>query len=266
MNKQICYTSGLPRAMSSLLQNLLAQNPNVHATATSGLHEIMYLTKGFFKTSEFHALPDPAIGEKMFMEYQRHGIAHAFDEVTDRPVVVDKSRSWIGSAGLLFKLFPDAKLLVPVRDIRGVLSSMEKKFQAHPEFQLEMQQQDTMKIQTVEGRCQFWLNSAPVGIAIQRVHELARLFNDKVHFVHAEDLTSDTQVTMNKVWEYLGLESHTHDINNVEQYTKEHELGFPYGDHTIRPIVKPQRPDWHQVLGVNLSKQLGQQFDWIKQL
>jgi len=264
--KKIHFTSGLPRACSTLLQNLLAQNPLVHATATSGVHEIMYHSKAFFKTEEFRSILQPKDGEQLFSDFMRAGIAASFDNLTDRPIVIDKCRSWIGSANLLFKLFPDAKLLVPVRDIRGVLSSMEKKFQKHPEFQLEMSQQDTGRIQTVEGRCQFWLDTAPVGIAVQRLHELARLHKDRVHFVHAEDLTSDPQNTMAKVWTYLGMEPFIHNTTNVEQYTKEHELGWPYGDHEVRSEVKPLVPDWHDTLGRQLSEGLAQKFDWIKNL
>ena len=266
MEKTVHYTSGLPRACSTLLQNLLAQNPRVHATATSGLHEVMYLGKAFFKTDEFRSIPNPQDGESLFCDFMRHGITHAFDNLTDRPVVVDKCRSWIGSANLLFKLFPDAKLLVPVRDIRGVLSSMEKKFQKHPEFQLENQQQDTTRIQTVEARCQFWLDSAPVGLAVQRLYEISRLHKDKVMFVHAEQLTSDPQSTMDKVWQYLGEEPFTHDVTNVEQYTKEHELGWPYGDHSIRSEVKPIQSDWHDTLGRQISETLKQKFNWITSL
>jgi len=264
--KTVHFTSGLPRACSTLLQNLLAQNPLVHATATSGVHEVMYLSKAFFKTEEFRTIPNPADGEKLFMDFMRAGISNSFDSLTDRPIVVDKCRSWIGSTGLLFKLFPDAKLLVPVRDIRGVLSSMEKKFQQHPEFQLEMSQQDTGRIQTIEGRCGFWLDTAPVGLAIQRIHELARLHKDKVHFVHTEDLTADPQGTMDKVWKYLGMESFTHDPANVEQYTKEHELGWPYGEHIIRSEVKSLKPDWHDTLGRQLSETINQKFNWIQNL
>ena len=111
MTKTIHYTSGLPRSCSTLLQNLLAQNPLVHATATSGVHEIMYLSKAFFKTEEFRSIPQPTDGEQLFSDFMRAGIEASFDNLTDRPIVVDKCRSWIGSANLLFKLFPDAKLL-----------------------------------------------------------------------------------------------------------------------------------------------------------
>jgi sulfotransferase len=226
----------------------------------------MYLSKAFFKTEEFRSIPQPKDGESIFADFMRGCNVNAFYSMNDRPVVVDKSRSWIGSANLLFQLFPNAKLLVPVRDIRGVLSSMEKKFQLHPSFQMEGSQADTSRIQTIEGRCQFWLDSAPIGIAIQRLHELARLHKDKVHFVHAEDLTSNTQSTMDKVWEYLGEEPFVHNIGNVEQYTQEHELGWPFGDHDVKPIVSPLTPDWDKRLGRTLSEALNQKFNWINEL
>jgi sulfotransferase len=264
--KQVHYTSGLPRSCSTLLQNLLAQNSLVHATATSGVHEIMYLSKAFFKTDEFRSIPNAQTGEAIFLDFMRAGIRNAFDSITDRPVVVDKSRSWIGSATLLFQLFPDAKILVPVRDIRGVLSSMEKKFQAHPGFQTENSQVDTARLQTVEGRCQFWMDTAPVGIAVQRLHEVARLHKDKVHFVHAESLTSDPQATMSKVWEYLGMDPIIHNVSDIEQYTHEHELGWPYGDHSVRSEVTPLVPDWDKTLGRNLSEGIHQKFNWIQNL
>jgi len=40
--KTVHFVSGLPRSCSTLLCNLLAQNPRVHATPTSPLHEIGY--------------------------------------------------------------------------------------------------------------------------------------------------------------------------------------------------------------------------------
>jgi len=266
MAKQIHFTSGLPRACSTLLQNLLAQNPRVHATATSGVHEILYLSKAFFKTDEFKTIPDPKDGENIYQDFMRAGLASAFNSCTDRPVVVDKSRSWIGSANLLFQLFPDAKILVPVRDIRGILSSLEKIYQKHPSFRLEGTQADTPEIQTVEGRVKFWLKSPLLGFALQRIHELARVHKGKVMFVHAEDLTSDPQGTMDRAWKYLGEEPFVHNTANVNQYTQEHELGWPFGDHTIRPEIKPLNPDWDKVLGQNLAESIHQKFNWINKL
>ena len=85
-------------------------------------------------------------------------------------------------------------------------------------------------------------------------------------FVHAEDLTENPQDVMNKVWDYLEEDPFTHNTSNVEQYTQEYDVGFPYGDHTIRQEIKPLTKDWHKTLGLELSEQLNQKFNWINNL
>ena len=265
MSKQIHFLSGLPRACSTLLCNLLAQNERVHATATSGVHEIGYIARGFFDTEEFKTFLNPEDGERQYLDFVRGGISHAYDSQTDRPVVVDKCRSWVGHLDQLYKVFPDAKVIVPVRDLRGVLSSLEKRRRKHPSRFTGIEKANPQNWTTIEKRTQAWLQTPPVSIAIERLFDALR-FKDRLLFVHAEDLTSDPQGTMNKVWEYLGEEPFTHDTDNVKQYTDEHELGWPFGDHKIRPQIKPLTPDWNEVLGRQLSEQIKQKFNWINDL
>ena len=111
MSKTIHFVSGLPRAGSTLLMNLLAQHPQVHATATSGLHEIGYIARQFSATEEFKTIPDPKHGETLFYDYVKGGCENAFNRLTDRPIVADKCRSWIGHLDMLFAIWPDAKVL-----------------------------------------------------------------------------------------------------------------------------------------------------------
>ena len=263
--KTIHFVSGLPRACSTLLCNLLAQNPRVHATATSPLHEIGYIARKVFQTEECKSIGGPTM-ESMFFDYIRGGCGHAFDNITDRPVVADKCRSWIGHLDQTFKIWPNAKILVPVRDIRGVLSSMEKKRQSHPSPFNGAEEANPANWTTIEKRVQGWLSSPPVGIAIERLHEASTRFGKKLHFVHAEDLTKNPKETMRAVWEYLEEDFTEHDFNNVEQYTHESEVGWPYGDHTIRHIIKPLIADWNTTLGRPLSDAISQKFDWINNL
>lgn len=245
--------------------NLLAQNPRVHSTPTSALHEIGYIARQVFQTEEAKATDMKEVLEPMFLDYVKHGCENAFNSITDRPVVVDKCRSWVGHLDQLFKVWPDAKVIVPVRDVRGILSSMEKKRRQHPEVFNGIEQQNPAQWTTIEKRVNGWLASSPIGIAIERLHEALR-FKDRIHFVHAEDLASDPQGTMTKVWAYLGEEPFIHNTQNVEQYTKENDVGFPYGDHVIRPEVKPLIKDWYETLGRNLSDQVDQKFNWINEL
>ena len=264
MAKQIHFTAGLPRACSTLLQQLLAQNPRIHATATSPLHEIGYLARQVFQTDEAKSVTGPVM-ESLYFSYVRGGCESAFDGLTDRPVVVDKCRSYLGHLDQLFAIWPNAKVLVPVRDVRGILSSLEKKRRQHPSPMHGFEQRDPSSFTTIEKRVQGWLSSPPVGIAIERLHDSLR-FKDRLCYVHAESLTVNPVETMAKVWSYLGEESFVGDFTDVKQYTNEVEMGWPYGDHMVRSQVKPLVPDWDEVLGREMSDAIDQKFGWINQL
>lgn len=266
MSKKLIFVSGLPRSGSTLLMNLLAQNPSVHSTATSGLHEIGYIARQFCATEEFKTILNPQDGETLFYDYVKGGCENAFNRLTDRPIVADKCRSWIGHLDMLYAIWPDAKVLVPVRDIRGILSSLEKKWRSHPFPITGLEKQNPQNWTTLEKRAQSWLNMPPLGIAIERLSDAAKRHKNKLHFVHFESLTKSPAEIMVDIWSYLGLERPSHNFDNVKQYTHEHELGWPYGDHTIRNKVEPIAPDWDIILGQQFSEKINQTFKWINEL
>lgn len=266
MSKTIHFVSGLPRAGSTLLMNLLAQHPQVHATATSGLHEIGYIARQFSATEEFKTILNPKHGETLFYDYVKGGCENAFNRLTDRPVVADKCRSWIGHLDMLFAIWPDAKVLVPVRDMRGILSSFEKKWRKHPFPFTAIEKQTPQNWTTVEKRAQGWLNMPPLGIAVERLSDAVKRYKDKLHFVHFEMLTENPKQTMQDIWEYLQIKGPKHNFNDVQQYTTEHELGWPYGDHVIRNTVAPVPKDWNELLGKDFSDQIHKSFQWLNAL
>lgn len=264
--KDIHYITGTPRSCSTLLCNILAQNPKFHSTASSGLIDLIYpARKNLTDLLEFKAM-NPKDSENMFYDWAKGGILNAFNSLTDRPVVFDKGRSWIGYLDLLFNLFPEAKVIVPIRDVRGILTSMERIRRKHPAY-FEAEENPATNFTTIERRVQAWLSSPKLGIAIERVFEASERFKDKIHFVHAEDLTNNPKQTINKIYNYLGEDYFDHDFNNVEQYTKEHDgVWWPHGDHSIRSQVKPLKEEWNEVLGKSLSEAIHQKFNWINDL
>ena len=80
--------------------------------------------------------------------------------------------------------------------------------------------------------------------------------------IKASYITIDTSALINLVVK----ENISEYFNNVEQYTTEHEAGWPYGDHTIRNKVEPLEKDWNKVLGKEFSEQVNQSFKWINEL
>ena len=252
--KQFVFLSGLPRSGSTLLANILAQNPRVLATATSGILDVIFGVRNHWdELREFKANPDRAANEAAKLRVLR-GILDSYYADDPRPVVVDKSRSWLAHLELAEAVLGQpAKVLVPVRDLRDVLASFERLWrQAAATRQVDQEAQNYLEFQTVEGRCAVWARGdQPVGLAFNRIRDaLRRGFRDRLHFVRFEDLTRDPAATLRRIYEFLGVEPSAHDFAHVAQVTREddwvHDLP---GLHAIRPRVEPVPPRWPTILG-----------------
>jgi sulfotransferase len=254
MSTTIHFISGLPRSGSTLLANLLAQNPRFHSTATSGILEILFLVRNSWdKVLEFRAAVDRVENEAEKIRVLR-GILQAYHSERGRPVVFDKSRSWLAHLELAEKLLErPAKVLVPVRDVREVLASFERLWRGTAATgQVAQEANNYAEFQTIKGRCDVWMRGdQPVGLALNRIKDaLHRGFADRMHFVRFEQLTQNPGPTLRAIYDFLGEPWFEHDFNNVAQVTAEDDRVFGFPDlHTIRAKVEPVPIRWPEILG-----------------
>jgi len=251
MKRTIHFVAGMPRSGSTLLCNLLAQNPRFHATSTSGILDVMLLVRNQWdKMVEFQATKNEP-GKLRALR----GILDAYhdDPKNLKPVVFDKSRAWLGYIELAEAVLErKAKALVCVRDVRDVLASFERLTRMNAATRQMPQEQDNFfKWQTVEGRCETWASgNQPVGIAYNRIKDaLARGYRDRMYFIAFDKLTAAPRETMRKIYEFLEEEEYAHDFDHVEQVTWEDDdmHGIP-GLHIIRPKIEPMEPQWPKYL------------------
>ena len=62
--EKIFYQSSLPRAGSTVLQNIMAQNPDIYATPTSGVLELIFGARANYTTSPEFIAQDAEIMKK----------------------------------------------------------------------------------------------------------------------------------------------------------------------------------------------------------
>lgn len=246
--KNIHFISGLPRSGSTLLANILAQNPKFNSTSTSGILDIMFgVRNNWNELIEFKASPnDDALLRVL------KGILESYHN-TDK-VVFDKSRGWLSQIEMAEAVLGrKVKIIVPVRDIREVLASFEMLWRNNaPYRQLTQEKNDYFNWQTQQGRVKAWLDgSQPVGLAYNRIKDaLHRGFGDRMLFVNFEDLTSNPKETMKVIYDFLEEEYYEHDFENVKQVTTENdEVHGMKGLHKIRNKVEPVKSKWKEVLG-----------------
>jgi sulfotransferase len=250
MTKQLHFCSGLPRAGSTLLQNILGQNGRFHVTPTSGIIDVVFNVRNYWDQQlELRASSNQAAKLRVL-----RGILNAFYEDNDKPVVIDKSRSWLALLEMAETLLGrKAKVLVPVRDLRDVLASYEKLYRRQSAVSQTAEEREFfVDFQTVAGRCAVWMRpEKPIGLAARRINDaVQRGFWDRMHFVHFEQLTRDPERTMRDIYEFLEEPYFRHDFEHVQQLTQEDDTvhGFE-GMHVIRPRVEPAPSQWREILG-----------------
>lgn len=249
-DKEYFFISGLPRSGSTLLANILAQNPDFHTTATSGIMDVMFGVRNQWDNLiEFRAHPDDA-GKLRVLR----GIIESFYADTDKPVIFDKGRGWLSLMEMAETVLGHkAKVLVPVRDLRDVLASFEKRWRdTASTAQIGQEAQDYFKFQTVQGRTQMWMQAEqPVGLAYNRIVDaIQRGYKDRMFLVDFDDMTRHPEETFKKIYEFLGQKPFKHNFENVEQVTWENDAVHGMKDlHKIRSKVEPMDPQWPKVLG-----------------
>lgn len=258
--EKLHFVSGLPRSGSTLLCNILMQNPRFHASATSGLLEVLFLVRNQWdKLLEHQGQPEEQNEQRKKAVMQATIQAYYVD--VDKPVIFDKSRGWLAYLEMAEYLIEGkAKVLVPVRDMRDVLASFEKIWRAESRHrQLDQESALYFQWQTVAGRCEAWCQGdQPVGLAYNRIKDaLSRGYGERMHFVPYEQLTGRPKPTMQGIYAFLEEEYFEHDFDHVEQVTWEDDRVHGMKLHDIRLVVEPQLAQWPLILGDIAQKYAG---------
>lgn len=256
----------MPRSGSTLLQNILGNNPQFYTSPTSGLYDLLNASRFSFTKSAIIKAQDENVMKTAFLSYCRFALQGFYEGITDAPYVVDKSRAWMVNYAFLDSFYPNPKMIVVVRDLRDIVASMEKNYRKYPEKWDETVNEENPNGITVEQRVHNWLlpKNKPVGDTLTRLKESAkRGFLKNYLIVKFEDLTQYPEENMRRVHKYLDIPYYPYDFNNIQQVTHEDDKWHgKYGDHKIKPIVQPVKSMAIELLGRKLCNQIYQKNAW----
>lgn len=239
--------AGLPRSGSTLLGNLLQQHPDMTVEMDSCLSII--LTNISQHSEKVYTETQRTMKEMkiLYQDFMRAGISSWLENLCDTNVYVDKDRSWAVDFDLLFNLVPTAKVVFIVRDLRGIISSMEKLEtenrimgpstpELYPfESRDEYHEVDLMD-RRIESYMQMDMIYTPL-FALKEILDCERKYLKNFKFVRYEDLMEDPQKVLSDIYDFVGADDYKNDLNNVKQRPHHDSIYAPWGDHTIRPKV-----------------------------
>jgi len=265
MLEKLFFQSSLPRAGSTLLQNIIGQNPDFYVTPTSGLLELVFAARGNYTESPEFKAQDSELMKRGFINFCNKGMKGYFEAITDKKYVMDKSRGWGIHYDFLNEIYPNPKIIVMVRDLRDIFCSMEKNFRKSSLQANPILSHAEMRGTTTPKRIDIWAQSQPVGLAIERLQEVFRQGLDKnMLFVKFEDLCLYPETELNRIYQFLEVPYFTHDFDNIEQITVEDdEVYGVFGDHTIKQKLELPHSQAKKILGPDVTNWIFENYKWF---
>ncbi len=251
--KAIYLVGGLPRSGSTLLMNILSQNPRQYATSTSGIAPLLLSIRNQWKQMEsLRSLPQER--SETIQNNVMRSMLYGWFKHTDRPVCFDKFHFWtdcLEMASVLLGGRERVKILVTVRDLRDVIASFEKLHRKTTATSPSHQEEShAAQFRTAKGRISIFIDDGqPVGHAFNGIRDaVTRGWLENMHFVDFDQLTRDPRMTMEGIYHFLGEAPYRHDFEQVEQVTVEDDRVYGFKElHKIKSRVEPMKPQWPTV-------------------
>jgi sulfotransferase len=268
---KIFFVSGLPRSGSTLMMNLLGQNPNHHVTPTNGLLDlVMNIKSSWVNDISFRSQGIENV--QPFVTDSMEGLVRGYHKrhLEDGKIVFDKSRGWVAYIELMEEVFQkEVRVIVTVRDVRAIIASFEKIHRKNSMIRLPTNQETYIAAQTIEGRARSLLAPASVvGISLNRTRDaMQRGVANRLIIVPYTYFTHYPKETMNQIHSHLGLDPFDYDPDNVEQITHEDDSVHGMDLHKIKTKIEPAtQPAWEGILPTNLCSLIDREHGDINRL
>jgi sulfotransferase len=198
--------------------NILQQNSKIFTTSTCALPDLLHqhiLVKSRFRET-FQAMDPDQADSAMF--HLIHGAAQGwFTGLTNKPIVVSKSRSWSN----LTHLFKESIILVTVRDLRDIVESFERLQEKTLALHSFGDTTTLVSAMTDYEKYEYYFNTQnSLSVALQtevpRMMELFKKDRSRVLFIRYEDLTRDPNRILAQIYNLLGEPIYNHNLDNIE--------------------------------------------------
>lgn len=227
MKHKFFYISGLPRTGSTLLSNILMQNPSIHSEGRSALCQMMW----DMQCSIEGPSREPLEANRRFSKTGAD-IMTALPELyyrdVAREVIFDKGRTWTLHANhqmLKRYMSKNPKVIVLVRPIDEILRSFAK---------LRVNNGKTEDVYADL----LMPGTDPITRALEGIAYAKYIRDEGFLFVTYKSLVEQPSMVLQEIYKHCGLDWFEHDFDNVEQLFTEDDVSYGLvGMHDVRQKI-----------------------------
>jgi sulfotransferase len=267
MNSRFVGVTGLPRAGSTLLCQLLAQHPEIDCEGhSSPLCNTLLAMRRIVSDDTFFLSQLDQSFERSYghLTGGMRGLLRGWYHDCDRPVVVDKNRAWLHAVELLLHLEPEARLIVCLRELGQIYGSIEAQHQRT----IALDFSDHLADYDRFGRADMlFAKDKTIGaplISMHAVLDLPKAVQDRLYFLRFEDLMAKPSACMSHIYSWLGAVPFQIDPERISAGSTEsdshYRMKYP---HRHSPRIAP--PARHEI-PPRIQAQIEAVWTWYYQL
>jgi len=200
--------TGLPRAGSTLLCQLLAQHPDIQCEGhSSPVCNLLLGIRRMVSDDQFFLSQLDNSFERSYahLASAMQGFLRGWNQDCRKRAVVDKNRAWLHAVEFLLQIEPEARLIVCLRELGQIYGS------------IEAQHQRTILVDFIDHLADFdrfgradmlFAKDKTIGaplISLHAVLDLPKAVQERLYFVRFEDLVEQPEACMAHIYAWLGL-------------------------------------------------------------
>lgn len=261
MEKTIHFIAGLPRSGSTLIANVLRQNPDIHSEAVSSLSAMIGSVNANWSGIEANMEYPNYEAKKGMLRAMMQGY---YDHI-DRPVVMDKDRGWVSLLPIVEAVTgKKMKAIITVRNPAEILASFERLRKDNPLF---FTRSDTAlrESSNIASRAYYFAGpDGPLGMSHRHIKDAVTMgYLDRFLFVDYNLYCNSPKSQTKRIYDFLELPYFEHDFNNITQTEVYNDLavGLP-NLHTVKPELDRTVVNCVEYLGLELYEQYNREIFW----
>lgn len=258
--------TGLPRAGSTLLCQLLAQHPDINCEGHSSplCNTLLGIRRMISDDTFFLSQLDNSFDTSYaHLATAMQGFLQGWYKDAKETVVVDKNRAWLHAIELLLHIQPEAKLIVCIRELGQIYGS------------IEAQHQKTILLDFIDhladydrfGRADIlFAKDKSIGAPLTSLHavpDLPKHVQERLYFVRFEDMMANPTACMSHIYAWLGLSPYEINPEKIATGIRESDSHYRM-KYLHKQSEKIAQPKPHTI-PPRIQKQIETAYAWFYQ-
>lgn len=261
MSKQFYFIAGLPRSGSTMMVNILKQNPDIFGHSVSSLYDVFTHNYMLWDNIEENLVFKNDSAKMNILKSVMEGY------YADKPnkIIIEKNPMWVSKIAILEEVLGHkVKIICMVRNPAQILTSFERLKRKNP-TSVTLTDGKLGEQSSIAGRAyQYSAPEGKMGLPFQQLRDAITMgYLDRFIFVDYNKFCNTPKSQMKRIYEFLELPEFTHDFTNIEQSEVFNDsFSRLPGQYKIKPKLERTTVNPVEFLGLDLYEQYNREIFW----